>query len=168
MSGPVFTAGHGAVVAAAVLALDQASKWAALTLLEPGRPVTVLPFFDLVLVWNRGVSFGLFAGLGAAAPWLLVLVAFAVGGFLIWWFRRERAALTRFAIALVLGGALGNVVDRVRHGAVVDFLDFHVGDWHWPAFNLADTAVVCGAALLVLESFLPRRHLVETSRTDAS
>lgn len=166
MSGPAFGAGHGAAVALVVLALDQASKWAVLARLAPGRPVEVLPFFNLVLVWNRGVSFGLFAGLGAAAPWLLAAVALAIGGFLVWWFRREQGGLARFAIALVLGGALGNVLDRVRFGAVVDFLDFHLAGWHWPAFNLADTAVVCGAALLVLDSLLERAHMLGADRRD--
>lgn len=168
MSVPAFSAVHALAVAGGALVLDQASKWAVLTWLEPGRPVELLPFFSLVLVWNRGVSFGLLAGLGAIAPWLLVLLALVVGAFLIWWFRREPAPLPRFAIALVLGGALGNVVDRLRFGAVVDFLDFHVRGWHWPAFNLADTAVVCGSALLVLESFLPRAHLLGTGGKEGS
>ncbi|GBD44816.1 Lipoprotein signal peptidase [bacterium HR40] len=161
-------AAQATTIAAGVLVLDQASKGLVLANLEPGQVIEVLPFFNLVLVWNRGVSFGLFSQLGAALPWVLVAIALLVIGLLLLWFRREQALWPRLAIALVLGGAGGNVLDRIRFGAVVDFLDFHLGDWHWPAFNLADTAVVCGAAVLLLENLLPRTHLVRSTGRNGS
>jgi signal peptidase II len=144
----------GLLLAPAVLALDQATKWAALGALDPYRPVAVTPFFNLVLVWNRGVSFGMFAGAGDHGPWLLTLLAGAIGAFLVVWLLRETRPVTRLALWLVLAGALGNLVDRVRFGAVVDFLDFHAFGYHWPAFNVADSAIVVGAGLILLDSLV--------------
>lgn len=144
----------GPLLALAVLALDQATKWLALAHLDPYQPVAVTPFFNLVLVWNRGVSFGLFAGAGEHGPWLLTLVAAAIGAFLLVWLYRETRPVTRTALWLVLAGAVGNVIDRVRFGAVVDFLDFHAMGYHWPAFNVADSAIVVGAGLILLDSLV--------------
>jgi signal peptidase II len=141
----------GAVLALAVLMLDQATKWLALQGLDPFSPVAVTPFFNLVLVWNRGVSFGMFAGSGA---WLLTLMAAGIGAFLIVWLYREPRGVTRAALWLILAGAVGNVIDRVRFGAVVDFLDFHAFGYHWPAFNVADSAIVIGAGLILLDSLV--------------
>ncbi len=148
----------GLIVAAAVVAADQASKWLMLTVvMDPPRVITVTPFFNLVLGWNRGISFGLLGG-GAVAQWLLVVVAVAIAGGLVLWLRRVRRPWFAAAIGLVIGGAVGNVVDRVLHEAVVDFLDFHLGGYHWPAFNLADTAISVGVALIVIDSlFVSRR-----------
>ena len=141
----------------AALAADQAAK--ALVLAEAARlagGVAVVPGFDLVLGRNAGVAFGM---LGDVPWWALTLVAAAICAWLL---RVMIAAGTRteaVAAGLIVGGALGNVIDRIRSGAVTDFLDVHVGTWHWPAFNLADAAVVCGAARLVLRPMLrrPRR-----------
>jgi signal peptidase II len=143
--------GTGLVMALAVLALDQATKWLALETLFDRGPVAVTPFFNLVLVWNRGVSFGMFAGSGA---WLLTLLAAGIGAFLVVWLYRETRAFTRIALWLVLAGAVGNVIDRLRFGAVVDFLDFHSFGYHWPAFNVADSAIVVGAGLILLDSLV--------------
>ena len=107
-----------------------------------GQPLEVTPFFDLVLVWNQGVSFGLLNGAGGSSPWWLIGLAGAIAALLIAWLWRETRALPQAALWLVLGGALGNVTDRLRFGAVVDFLDFHLGGLHWPAFNVADSAIV--------------------------
>ena len=141
----------GVTFAAAALALDQASK--ALALNSPGLAVgvEVLPVMNLVLVRNDGVSFGMLGGL--VPWWALVLLAFAIVAWLSVWLWRSQGRVVSAALGLVIGGALGNVVDRVRLQAVTDFLDFHLGAYHWPAFNLADVAVVCGAALLVWDSF---------------
>lgn len=139
----------GLIVAGLVLALDQATKALALSLLA--EPVTVTPFFNLVLVWNRGVSFGMLGGLGPWGPSLLTGLALAVAAVLVVWLRRERRALTSLALGLVIGGAIGNAIDRIRFGAVVDFLDFHLSGYHWPAFNVSDSAIVIGAALLILD-----------------
>lgn len=154
---------HGFLLALLVLALDQLTKWLALANLDPYQPVEVTPFFNLVLVWNRGVSFGLFAGAGELGPWLLSLMAAMIGAFLIVWLYRETRTVTRAALWLVLAGAVGNVIDRVRFGAVVDFLDFHAFGYHWPAFNVADSAIVVGAGLILLDSLVlaPRARTIE-------
>ncbi len=139
----------GLAAALTVLALDQTSKAIVLALLI--EPITVTEFFNVVLVWNRGVSFGMLGGLGAAAPWLLIGLALAVAGVLMVWLWRETRLLTGLALGMVIGGAIGNAIDRVRFGAVVDFLDFHLSGYHWPAFNVADSAIVVGAGLLILD-----------------
>lgn len=141
----------GLLVALIVLAFDQATKAVALSLLGGRPPVEVTGFFNLVLVWNPGVSFGMLQGLGSLGPWLLTGFALAVCVALLVWLARETRSLTRVALGLVLGGAIGNIIDRVRFGAVIDFLDFHAMGYHWPAFNISDSAIVVGAALLVLD-----------------
>jgi signal peptidase II len=147
----------GLAVAAAVVVLDQLTKWAILTWLD--RAVALTPFFNLVVVWNRGVSFGMFDSDGALAPWLLSGLALAVVGALLLWLRRVDHPLPGAALGLIIGGAVGNVIDRVRFGAVVDFLDVHAMGWHWPAFNVADSAICIGAALLLVDGLLmQRRH----------
>lgn len=150
----------GLIAALVILVLDQIIKLAVLDLLDIGqRAIVVTPFFNLVLVWNRGVSFGMLDGLGAALPWLLVGVAVAVVLGLIVWLSRTEQWPSALGLGLVIGGALGNVVDRVRYGAVVDFLDFHIAGYHWPAFNLADAAICIGAVVLLADGLLaPRRQ----------
>jgi signal peptidase II len=147
----------GLAVAAAVIVLDQLTKWAILTWLD--RAIALTPFFNLVVVWNRGVSFGMFDSNGALAPWLLSGLALAVVLALLLWLRRIEHPLPGAGLGLIIGGALGNVIDRVRFGAVVDFLDVHALGWHWPAFNAADSAICIGAALLLVDGLLMhRRH----------
>ncbi|HEX5078634.1 MAG TPA: signal peptidase II [Geminicoccaceae bacterium] len=150
----------GLTVALLLLALDQLSKWIALDLLDlAARPITVTSFFNLVMVWNRGVSFGMLDSLGAFAPWLLSGVALAVVIGLLFWLKRSEHAMTAIGLGLVIGGAIGNALDRLRHGAVVDFLDFHLAGYHWPAFNLADAGICVGAGLIVVDGLLaPRRQ----------
>ena len=116
------------------------------------------PFFNLVLVWNRGVSFGMFNSGGAFAPWLLSGLALAVVVGLLVWLKRSDQLLTGLGLGLVIGGAFGNLIDRIRFGAVVDFLDFHLAGWHWPAFNLADAAICVGAVLMLADGLLVRRQ----------
>ena len=147
----------GLVVAGLVIVLDQLSKWAILMFLDD--PTAVTPFLNLVVVWNRGVSFGMFDTAGALGPWLLSGLALAVVAALVVWLRRVKHSLAGVALGLIIGGALGNVIDRVRFGAVFDFLDFHAYGYHWPAFNVADSAICVGAALLLLDGLLaPRRQ----------
>jgi signal peptidase II len=149
----------GLVVALATLVLDQLTKWAALAGLDPAGPaLAVTPFFNLVLVWNRGVSFGMFNSGGAFAPWLLSGLALAVVIGLVVWLRRSDQLLTGLGLGLVIGGALGNVIDRVRFGAVVDFLDCHLAGYHWPAFNLADAGICVGAVLMLADGLLASRR----------
>lgn len=129
--------------------LDQATKLMALAALERGSAQSVLPFFDLRLSFNQGVSFSMFAETFAGRPLLLAgitLVIVALFGFLL---IRSTTRWEAAAFGLIIGGALGNALDRIRIGAVVDFLDFHVSGWHWPAFNLADTAIAVGVMLLL-------------------
>lgn len=143
---------------AASAIVDQASKWAVAELLmQPPRVVEVTGFFNLVLIYNTGFSFGLFSGDAAWKPWLLSGLALAIVVALFVWLKRQPGPVLALAVGLVAGGALGNAIDRVRFGGVVDFLDFHLGDWHWYAFNLADTAVFMGAAILILDDLFQSR-----------
>lgn len=146
----------GVTVAPLWFAADQVSKsWVIEHLLNsPERIVPVTSFFSLALGWNRGVSFGMLSGL-ALAPWILALLAVVVaGGLLVWVFRAD-SWLVSGGLGFVIGGALSNALDRLRYGAVTDFLDFHLSGWHWPAFNLADAGIVCGVVALVLDAFTP-------------
>ncbi len=132
------------------LALDQLTKAAAMAnavALTAGLPI--LPSFNLVLVRNDGASFGLLGGL---PPWLLVTLALAICVWLLATMLRATDRIEAAGCGLIIGGALGNMIDRMRHGAVTDFLDFYAGAWHWPAFNLADTFIFCGVAALLLGS----------------
>ena len=144
----------GLVLALAIVALDQITKWAVLQAFDPYQMLAVTPFFNLVLVWNRGVSFGMFSSAGDHGPWLLTALAAAIGAFVIVWLYRETRPLTRTALWMVLAGAIGNTIDRLRFGAVVDYLDFHAFGYHWPAFNVADSAIVIGACLILLDSLV--------------
>lgn len=155
---------RGLAVAAVVVILDQLSKAAILGHFAASmfRGERLTPFFNLVLVYNRGVSFGMFnpgaasrAGLNAL---IFSLVAATVVLGLFYWLRRVSSPLLAIAIGLVIGGAVGNVIDRIRLGAVVDFLDFHMGLWHWPAFNLADSAICVGVAAMLLDGLLLHRE----------
>jgi signal peptidase II len=152
---------RGLVTAAVVAVLDQLTKAAVLAFLAGrvfGDPETITPFFNLALTYNRGISFGLFNGGAGVNALVFSLVAAAIVGVLIYWLRRASSPLLAVAIGLIIGGAVGNVIDRLRLGAVVDFLDFHVGALHWPAFNLADSAICIGVAAMLLDSLLLRRE----------
>ncbi|HKM69998.1 MAG TPA: signal peptidase II [Stellaceae bacterium] len=152
---------RGLAVGIAVAVLDQLSKAAVLGFFArqaPGEHEQVTPFFNLVLIYNRGMSFGLFNGGGGLNALLFSLVAAAIVTALIYWLSRVESPLLAVAIGLIIGGAIGNVVDRIRLGAVVDFLDFHVGSWHWPAFNVADSAISIGVAVMLVDGLLLRRE----------
>ena len=150
----------GLALAAVVLVLDQASKWWLLEIVGmPFRPpIVVTPFFNLVMVWNRGVSFGLFAHEDALMPYVLSGVAIAVSTGLFVWLSRADRRWIAVALGLVIGGAVGNVIDRLRFGAVADFFDLHVAGWHWPAFNVADAAIVVGVAMILADGLFGRHH----------
>ena len=138
------------------LIADQASKELLLRyLLKAGEIIQVIDnFLQLVIVWNAGVSFGILNGDRALPPWVLSAVAVAVCIGLFLWLRRIDRPLTGWGIGLVIGGAIGNVIDRARWGAVFDFADFHLGQWHWPAFNIADSAIVVGVGLMLIDSLV--------------
>jgi signal peptidase II len=153
--------GRGLATAAVVVILDQLSKAAILSRFAGGgvgQRQSILPFFDLVLTHNRGMSFGMFNDASTGNALLFSLVAAAIIAGLVWWLRRIASSFLAVAVGLVIGGAVGNVIDRLRFGAVVDFLDFHLGAWHWPAFNLADSAICLGVAAMLLDSLLLRRE----------
>lgn len=139
---------------AVVIVADQISKaWLYDYLVRSGRQaIVVLPFFNLVTVWNHGVSFGMFNSGSGATSWAFVGLALAIVAALAVWVIRAERMLPAVALGLVIGGAIGNVIDRVRLGAVFDFLDVHAAGWHWPAFNVADSAITIGVALLLLDS----------------
>ncbi len=112
----------------------------------------ILPFFNLVMVWNDGISFGLLGSDSPMTAYILSLFALLiVSGFLIWYIRTN-SKLIQIASLLVVAGAIGNIWDRIRFGAVIDFLDFHVADWHYPAFNVADSCIVIGIVLFLFKS----------------
>lgn len=172
----------GFMIALDVLILDQISKWLILEyfmrgVVQPqgikrdlidwithapqrmpsGTSIELLPFFNLTMVWNEGISFGLFHGTGI---WILVGLSLVITVLFSVWLTRATVWLQCIALSFVIGGAVGNVIDRLRFGAVADFFDFHIGDWHYPAFNIADCGIVVGIALLVLDGvfFEPRRN----------
>ena len=136
-----------------VILLDQVSKMGVLGHVLEHEVVPVLPCFNLLLTFNKGVSFSLLSSDSPYAPLLLSAFALGVAGLLVYWIQKEKNTLTRWGLALILGGAVGNVIDRIRFGAVVDFLDFYWGDYHWPAFNIADSAICIGVAILLFSSF---------------
>jgi len=145
---------RGLGLAVVVVTLDQATKlWALSALFDPPRRIEVLPMLDFVPVWNRGVSFGLLASDSPWGPWLLSGFALVVCGFLLAWLIKARTWPLIWGLGAVIGGAIGNVIDRLMYGAVVDFIDVHVGSWHWPAFNIADSAITLGVVLLLLDAF---------------
>ncbi len=173
-----------------VIVLDQISKWLILEYIlkaelqpnglrlglwdwlmaaPPRLPhvsVDVLPFFNLSMVWNEGVSFGLFHGSGA---WILSAVALLITALFSAMLMRAKGWLQAVALSMVIGGAIGNVIDRFRFGAVADFFDFHVMGWHYPAFNIADCGIVVGIALLVIDGiFLEPKRAKKTHEVTAS
>ncbi len=121
-------------------------------------PIEVTAFFNLVMVWNTGVSFGMFADSVSWMPWVLIGVALVIAAGLSVWLWRCADRFIGLALGLVIGGAIGNVIDRARFGAVADFFDFHVAGLHWPAFNIADSAICIGVALLLWDGLVRSRR----------
>lgn len=138
-------------------ALDQASKLGLYfgTDLVLSQPWRLGPFADFVVVWNRGVSYGLFQQEGGLGRWLLVALSLAAALGLGVWMLRSHSRLLAVALGLIVGGALGNAVDRAAYGAVFDFVHLHAGGWSWYVFNVADAAIVAGVVGLVLDSLRP-------------
>jgi len=150
---------RGLGTAAVVVVLDQLSKAAILGFFGErvfGGRETVTSFFNLTLTYNRGISFGLFNGGAGLNALIFSLAAAAIVAALVYWLSRVSSPFLAIAIGLIIGGAVGNVIDRLRLGAVVDFLDFHYGALHWPAFNLADSAICVGVVALLLDGLLRR------------
>ena len=165
------------IFAALIIVIDQISKWSVTERIirplvegEAAIPLTlkqwilnapeplayaeraVTPFFNIVMVWNKGVSFGLLNNGGDYGPIFLVVLSFVITAFFTVWLFRTQSHAQNFGIALVIAGAIGNVIDRLRFKAVIDFLDFHIAGYHWPAFNVADSCIVGGVILLIIYS----------------
>ena len=140
-------------LSALLVALDQLSKFMITRVLAHGNGIEVTPFFNLVLVHNRGAAFSL---LSSASGWqrgTFIAIAVLASVWVVYLLRKyPRQMLFCFALSLILGGAIGNLIDRVLLSAVIDFLDFHAAGYHWPAFNVADSAITCGAVLLIWDS----------------
>ena len=145
-------------VAGLVLVLDQITKYIMIRTFALHETIEVTPFLNAVLVYNRGAAFSF---LSDAAGWqreLFIAIALAASVWIAWLLRKHAEQTTfSLGLSLIMGGALGNVLDRVLHGAVVDFLDFHAFGYHWPAFNVADSAITCGALLLIWDALRTKK-----------
>jgi signal peptidase II len=149
-------AAHGyrwLALSALVVAADVATKAAIQAYFRPGDELALTSFFSLVLTFNTGAAFSFLAGAAGWQRWLFTGIALLASGFIIWLLRRGGSRLFCAGLALILGGAIGNLWDRIALGKVVDFLLFHYAGWAYPAFNVADSAITVGAALLILDSF---------------
>lgn len=157
-------------VALVVVMLDQLTKWLAEHQLVLYAPVEVTSFFNFTLVYNPGAAFSFLGGAGDWARWMFTIFALAVSVVLVVWLARLDASRrwTALGLALLLGGAIGNVIDRLRIGMVVDFLDFHWAGMHWPAFNLADSAITVGAALIIVAAFTESQDIDSERRSAGS
>lgn len=156
-----------------IILIDQVSKDYLLYLITGGVPMTadafelvpvsylmahVTNFFNIVFTWNPGASFSIMRGIGEYAPMFIIVGTAAIVGFLIHYVSRCACRFEQWPIVMIIGGALGNLIDRIRFGAVIDFLDFHVGGWHWPAFNVADMFIVCGVGLYLINWVINKRR----------
>jgi len=137
-----------------VIVLDQISKWLMVSWLSLYETVVVMPFFNLTMAHNYGAAFSFLSNAGGWQRWFFTGLAIAVSIVLIVWLRglKPQAKLEALSLSLILGGAIGNVIDRLYYGYVIDFIDIYYGYYHWPAFNVADSAIVIGAILLVLDT----------------
>ncbi len=128
----------------------------------------VCDFFNIVFTWNPGASFSMLRGIGEAAPIIMVILTGAIIGFIGYYLFVRAKSYERVPLAMIMGGALGNLIDRIRFGAVVDFLDFHIGGWHYPSFNIADTCIVIGVFLFILNWYLARRRCVKSVKNQGN
>lgn len=129
---------------------------------------TLAPFLNLVMVWNKGISFGMFDVVSDALPYIFIGLSLVVSAALFAWMMHARRPILTVSAALIIGGALANAVDRLRFRAVADFIDFHLGDRHWPAFNVADSCIVVGAVLLMADSLLAKNEKVPARANGAT
>jgi len=144
-------------LAGLVIVLDQLSKWLVLETLSLGETIYVAPFWNWVLTYNPGAAFSLLADQPGWQRWFFTALAIAISGWIAVELKRHPGErLFCLAMAMIMGGALGNVIDRIRFGAVVDFVQWHVAGYYWPAFNVADSAITVGVVLLVVESLFSR------------
>jgi signal peptidase II len=141
----------GLLVAFAAIVIDQVTKYVIINhVLAEYAAIIIAPFFAVVRAWNTGVSFSMFNNFGINGVYILSGVALIIVAMLLKWLKGERSKVIQVALGMIIGGALGNVIDRIRLGAVFDFLDFYVGEYHWPAFNAADSFICIGATIIVV------------------
>lgn len=146
----------GLAAAAAVIILDQITKYWVLSFLGVSAYIPFGDYFNLVRAWNTGVSFSMLNDYGNMGAWLLSGLAVVIVIMLFFWLRKENSRVIQIALGMIMGGAVGNVIDRIRFGAVFDFLDVHIGDHHWPAFNAADSFICIGAAIIIAEAVVAK------------
>ena len=139
------------IVSVFIFVLDFITKWLATSYLTTHSAVAVLPIFNFYLTYNSGISFSMLTAHSEVETALLIGIALAICLGIVYMIHQEKSKWMRFALAMILGGASGNVWDRIRYGAVVDFLDFHWQQYHFPAFNIADSAICLGAGLILLQ-----------------
>ena len=150
-------------LSALVIVLDQLSKAWMSNHFAFGESLTVLSVFNLVLTHNTGAAFSFLNDAGGMQRWLFSIIAVAASGWIVWLLRRHHQQLLfSWGLSMILGGALGNLIDRLSYGYVVDFLSFHWGAHYFPAFNLADSSITCGAFLLILDSFMKDKNGLAT------
>ncbi|MEL0090397.1 MAG: signal peptidase II [Rhodospirillales bacterium] len=147
----------GLFMVGATIVLDQLTKYLALEGISAAEPISIFPFLDLKLTWNQGVSFGIFGG-GSVPPFVLILIAILISMFLIWQLWNSKKLILGMGFGLIIGGALGNVIDRAIYGAVIDFVLLSWKSWSWPVFNVADMAISCGVGLIIIDSLWPGRR----------
>ena len=141
---------YSLTIATLALLLDQCTKWLALSHLQLGIPQPVLPLLNWLLLFNPGAAFSFLAQGSGWQRWFFTLLGLAASAYIVYLLARTQLSKTMsWALSLILGGALGNVLDRLMLGFVIDFIDCHYGNWHWPAFNIADSAISIGAALII-------------------
>jgi signal peptidase II len=160
--GRVTPAHLGFAAALVTLVLDQATKLYTLFVYDlPVRePVELTPFLNLIVVWNRGISYGLFQQHTEVGRWILILVSILAAFGLSYWIRNTSGRVLAASLGLIVGGAIGNVIDRLAYGAVFDFLQLHIGTWSWYVFNVADAAIVAGVIGLLYDSFVLEKRRV--------
>lgn len=152
---------HVTLIIFLIVLFDQASKaWILYDLMNPPKIIPVLPFLDLILTWNKGIGFGLLQAHSLMGRFILILLAMGISGGLSLWIWRTTDKWMLVSLSMIIGGAIGNIVDRLRFGAVVDFIYVHVYilGYHFPAFNIADSAITIGACLLILESYIRKKQ----------
>ena len=156
------------ILAASIVVADQITKYVMVQWLAGGKTVVLTPFLNLVLVYNPGAAFSFLSDADGWQRGFFIAIALIASAWIVWLLRQySRQRLFSLALALALAGAVGNVIDRIFVGAVVDFVDAHAFGYHWPAFNVADSSITCGAVLLVWDAFFPRRADAAQPRADS-
>lgn len=145
-------------LSALVIIIDQITKRIVDTTMQLYQSIELIPYFQLTYMRNQGAAFSFLSGAGGWQRWFFIALAVIASVFICFWLKKLNRSQRWEAIAwsLVLGGALGNLIDRILYGYVIDFLDVFIGDWHWPAFNVADSAITVGVVMLLLDSFKPQ------------